>query len=79
MAARLPLHAIAMNVTILLNGEPTDCPVGGTVADLLAARGLRPELVAIEVNKELVARDARAQTVLEDGDRVELVTLVGGG
>ena len=68
-----------MNVTILLNGEPTEISEGGSVADLLAARGLRPELVAIEVNKSLVARDERPRTILEDGDRVELVTLVGGG
>ena len=68
-----------MNVTILLNGEPTEVPERGSVADLLVARDLRPELVAIELNKQLVARDDRARTLLEDGDRVELVTLVGGG
>lgn len=68
-----------MNVTILLNGEPTEVPEGGSVSELLAARGMRPELVAVEVNKVLVGRDERPGTILAEGDRVELVTLVGGG
>lgn len=78
MTARSP-RTHAMKVTIQLNGESTEVPEGGSVADLLVARGLRPELVAVELNKQLVARDDRARTLLEHGDRVELVTLVGGG
>jgi thiamine biosynthesis protein ThiS len=62
-----------------LNGKPRELPDASTVADLVAALGLEPQQVAVEINKTLVARDARAATVLSEGDRVELVTLVGGG
>ena len=67
-----------MNVRITINGETRDVPAG-SVADLVAHLGLRPEQVAIEVNKDLITRDARDRTTLAEGDRVELVTLVGGG
>lgn len=50
-----------------------------TVADLLAQFDLSPQRVAVEVNQQLVRRALYAQTRLRDGDRVEIVTLVGGG
>ena len=61
------------------NGEPRRVPAGWTVADLVTDLDLSPEQVAVEVNHELVPRDARAQQPLSPGDRIELVTMVGGG
>jgi len=69
----------APTCAIHLNGEPHEVPAGSTVADLVAARGLRPEQVAVEVNRELAPRATHGDRVLEAGDRVENVTLVGGG
>jgi sulfur carrier protein len=68
-----------MQIQIELNGEVRAVPDGTTVAELLDSLGLRPELVAVERNQRLVRRPERAATRLEAGDRVELVTLVGGG
>ena len=68
-----------MDIRIQVNGEPREVPAGTNVDDLVRDCGLRPEQVAIEVNEALVARDRRAATALKEGDRVELVTLVGGG
>ena len=62
-----------------VNGTPRALAAGATVADLVAALGLRPELVAVEVNKALVPRRRHAEHPLSTGDRVEIVTLVGGG
>ena len=62
-----------------VNGEPRELPSGTSVAALVQVLGLRPEQVAVERNERLVPRAARAEVVLTDGDRVELVTLVGGG
>ena len=62
-----------------VNGETRELADGTSVARLLDELGLRPEIVAVEVNRELVTRARRATTELKDGDRVELVTLVGGG
>ncbi|MBK7874748.1 MAG: sulfur carrier protein ThiS [Planctomycetes bacterium] len=66
-------------VKVLVNGETRELAPGTSVARLIEELGLRPEIVAVEVNRELVTRARRASTELEDGDRVELVTLVGGG
>ena len=68
-----------MNARIHVNGEAREVPDGTSLAELLEQRGLRPEQVAVELNQQLVTRDARAATWLREGDRVELVTLVGGG
>ena len=66
-----------MNIT--LNGEAREIPGRLTVAELVAELGLRPEQVAVELNRRLVARARRDEAELSEGDEVELVTLVGGG
>lgn len=64
---------------IVLNGEPRTLADEQTLADLLATLKVAPERVAIELNQALVRRANYAQTALREGDRVEVVTLVGGG
>jgi thiamine biosynthesis protein ThiS len=70
---------MAAVVAIEVNGEPREVPDGTTVAGLVERLELPPETVAVELNRRLVTRSERARTVLGAGDRVELVTLVGGG
>jgi len=64
---------------ITVNGESKAVAAGATVADLVAMFDVAPERVAVEVNEQLVRRSSYAQTPLNSGDRVEIVTLVGGG
>lgn len=64
---------------IRVNGAEREVEDGTTVEALVRELGLRPELVAVERNERLVARERRALEALAPGDRVELVTLVGGG
>lgn len=64
---------------IQLNGEPRDVDGGITIAGLIAELELRPEFVAVERNGELVRRADHATCRLEEGDAIEVVTLVGGG
>ena len=52
---------------------------GTTVADLVAALGLGPRRIAVEVNRTVVSRDDYAATALRDGDAVEIIHFVGGG
>jgi sulfur carrier protein len=66
-------------IRIDVNGASRELRDGATVADLVADLGFRPEIVAIEVNEALVPRAERDLRVLVAGDRVEVVTLVGGG
>ena len=76
-AGRLIPLTDALEITV--NGETVQLPAGSTVAKLVAARGLRPEQVAVEVNREIVPRATHADHALSAGDRVEIVTMVGGG
>ena len=64
---------------VFVNGQPRDLPAGATVAHLLQSLGLDPRQLAVERNLELVPRTHHAATKLATGDRVEVVTLVGGG
>ena len=64
---------------ITLNGQPATTSPGATVADLLGELDLAPIRVAVEINEDLVPRRAFADHALREGDRVEVVTLVGGG
>lgn len=64
---------------ISVNGEPRQVAVGCTVAKLLEELKLQPRYLAVERNQELVPRATHAACVLLPGDRVEIVTLVGGG
>lgn len=67
------------SVQIEVNGTSREVADGLTVEELVRELGLRPEVVAVELNRELVSRARRASATLAPGDEVELVTLVGGG
>ena len=64
---------------ITLNGEPRDVESGMTVAQLIEQLGMQPKFVAVERNLELVPRATHTDCVLAESDRLEIVTLVGGG
>lgn len=64
---------------ITFNGEPRELPEGLTIEGFLRELQLPVRGVAVEVNLEVVPRQRHGDTVLRDGDRIEVVTLVGGG
>jgi sulfur carrier protein len=64
---------------LTLNGEPKQLLDHQSVGDLIAHLGLTGRAVAVEVNKNIVPRKQHTQTTLQEGDVVEVVTLVGGG
>jgi thiamine biosynthesis protein ThiS len=70
---------VGLPLNIVLNGEPFVAASGATVASLLAALELERAGVAVEINEDVVPRDRHAATPLREGDRLEIVTLVGGG
>ncbi|MCR5750400.1 MAG: sulfur carrier protein ThiS [Kiritimatiellae bacterium] len=61
-----------------INGEETDA-AGRTVAEFLASSGYKTERVVVEVNETIVPKGRYAETVLRDGDQVEIVCFMGGG
>ena len=67
------------NIDVVVNGAPRTVPHGTTVATLIDELGLADRRVAVERNREVVPRAQHSSTVLAAGDRLELVTFVGGG
>jgi thiamine biosynthesis protein ThiS len=67
------------NIEITVNGETTTIPRDRTVLDLLAALDLKPDRVAVELNREIVRQPAWSSTEVTAGARVEIVQFVGGG
>ncbi len=64
---------------ILLNGEALELPGGTTLAQLVTSIADDPRGIAIERNLEIVPKSRHGETVLEDGDHLEVVQFVGGG
>ncbi len=64
---------------IILNGESRDIAEGTSIEALVLTLADDPRGVAIERNLEIVPKAEHATTVLEDGDRLEVVQFVGGG
>ena len=70
---------IISTMRLTVNGEAAKCRPGTTVAGLLATMDTAGKRVAVERNGEIVPRSQLATTVLESGDRLEIVIAVGGG
>lgn len=64
---------------IIVNGKPRPVGSGSTVASLLDDLGLKPGMIVVEHNREILPRDGYGQVPLAPGDRLELVHFVGGG
>lgn len=61
-----------------LNGKETEVEAR-TLLDLLQFRQIEPQMVAVEVNEQMIERENFGKTVLNDGDRIELHYFMGGG
>ncbi|HKZ04979.1 MAG TPA: sulfur carrier protein ThiS [Methylomirabilota bacterium] len=66
-------------MTITVNGEPMELTEGLTVEGLLGQLKVRREYTAVALNREVCPKSRYAETVLADGDRVEIVRPMGGG
>ncbi|HEX8129438.1 MAG TPA: sulfur carrier protein ThiS [Pyrinomonadaceae bacterium] len=64
---------------VQVNGEFRELPEELTLEALVRQLALAPERLAIELNREVVRRARWAETVMRDGDQVEIVHFVGGG
>lgn len=64
---------------VTVNGAATELPDASSIAVLVEQLQLAGRRIAVEVNEEIVPKSAHAQTLLRDGDRVEIVHAIGGG
>jgi sulfur carrier protein len=66
-------------IQVLVNGQWRTIPSSMTVSDLLKQVEIRPDRVAVEVNLEIVDRQNFSQRSLREGDKVEIISFIGGG
>ena len=66
-------------ITITLNGESQEIDGSWSVADLLRKLEINNRYCAVERNMQLIPREDHAECRLQQGDQIEVVTLVGGG
>ena len=66
-------------ITLQVNGESRTCSPQTQLPQLLEQLGLNPRLVAVEYNGEILHRQFWSQTQMQQGDTIEIVTIVGGG
>ena len=66
-------------ITIEFNGQASQVDEKSTVADLLRFAKVDSRFCAVELNLEIVPKDLYDSKSLCDGDKIEVVTLVGGG
>ena len=66
-------------IKITLNGKPSEIKAGMTVTDLLTKWRMRPELVTVEINENILQKLDYEATGIKDGDKVEFIFYMGGG
>ena len=66
-------------IQVTINGKPVALDSPLTIERLLATVEVPPNYLAVEVNADVVPREEHAARLVNDGDEVEVVTLVGGG
>lgn len=63
---------------IIVNGKPEET-TGENLADYIRTKGLNPEALVVEHNGRVISTEIWSKTRLCDGDKLELLSFVGGG
>lgn len=68
-----------MTMKLIINGEEREFGAISTLSELLGKLELKPDRVAVELNRDLIPRERWASSQLANGDKLEIVHFVGGG
>ncbi len=66
-------------IELIVNGKPVELEQPTPLLSYLDMLGVNPRTVAVEYNGEIIDRSSFASTTLREGDKVEIVRMVGGG
>ena len=66
-------------IAIIVNGEPVEVEENTRIRSLLKELGITSERLAVEINKEVIPRSNILETILKEGDVLEIVKAIGGG
>lgn len=64
---------------VYINGEASEAEDGMTLAALADRLGVDPRKVAMEVNLTIIPRSRYGETLISEGDKIEIVQFIGGG
>ncbi len=68
-----------VDMECIINGNKTETETGISVEKLLLERKLNPEVVVVELNREIVDRSLFSDTIIPDNAEIEILSFVGGG
>ncbi|MBQ7477688.1 MAG: sulfur carrier protein ThiS [Selenomonadaceae bacterium] len=61
-----------------INGQETDA-AGKSISEYLLSANYEPRQIVVEINEEIIAKERYGETLLKDGDVVEIISFMGGG
>ena len=66
-------------MNILLNNKPVRLFDGSTVKKLLENKNIKNKYYAVEINRKIIPKSNHETYVIKDGDKIEIITAIGGG
>jgi thiamine biosynthesis protein ThiS len=66
-------------MNILLNNKPVRLFDGSTVKKLLENKNIKNKYYAVEINRKIIPKSDHETYVIKDGDKIEIITAIGGG
>tara|TARA_B100000941_G_C27953071_1_gene277799 strand:+ start:147 stop:347 length:201 start_codon:yes stop_codon:yes gene_type:complete len=66
-------------MNIILNNELDEVHDGTTIMELLDDKKIRTKYIAIEINKKIIPKSSYHEYELKEGDKIEIITAIGGG
>ncbi len=71
--------AVNLTINIQLNGKEHSIKSETSVAELIENLNLNKNAIAVECNMEIVARGTYHDYIIKNGDKIEIIELIGGG
>ena len=66
-------------MNILLNNKSEALFDGSTVQKLLEDKNIKSKYFAVEINRKIIPKSVHSKHIIKDGDRIEIITAIGGG
>ena len=66
-------------MNILLNNKPEELFDGSTVKKLLENKNIKDKYYAVEINRKIIPKSDHETYIIKDGDKIEIITAIGGG
>ncbi len=66
-------------MNILLNNKPEILTEGITICRLLEYKNIQSKYYAVEINRNIIPKSSHATYIIKDGDKIEIITAIGGG